>query len=522
MSMSFVWAEEDNDSTVSLQLSWHHQFQFAGYYAAVEKGFYQDVGLDVTLLEGGPGTQCNEEMLREIDFCNVSGSAVKQRVEGEKIVVLASIIQHSPIVLITKKDSGLYTPHDLIGKKVEMLLSGTPVPEIQAMFNDEGVKLSQLIPMENTKGIGALLMGKVDAIYGFLSSEPFQLRKAGVEYNVISPKRYGIDFYGDALITSEQQLEDTSKVDRFLEASLKGWRYAMSNQQEMADLIVEKYTSERSRENLLAEAKVIEKLMLPKLIEIGHINPGRWRHTAERLASMGLIDSEFSLDGFIYEADKATDYVVVIRMLIAGLLLMTVVMSILWLFNYRLSQEIAERKKAQVRLRKAKEHADRRAYTDDLSGLGNRRAVYEQGEDVIKLAEDQGFPLSLIIIDIDHFKKVNDQYGHLVGDKVICAVAQIILGMVRSRDIHGRIGGEEFAILLPDTELKGAIELAERVRQAIAQLSINVNDGHVSITASFGVTAFGNSNDDINSFIKRCDDALYKAKHQGRNRVVSL
>lgn len=522
ISVPAVWAKDDSDS-VSLQLSWNHQFQFAGYYAAVEKGFYRDVGLEVELIEGGPGTHCNEKMLQKIDFCNSSGSIVKQWVDGEKVVVLASIMQHSPIVLITRKDSDLNTPHDLIGKKVEMLLSGKPVPEIQAMFQGEGVKMSQLIPMENTASIGRLLMKEVDAIYGFSSNEPFQLSKAGIDYKIIHPRRYGVDFYGDVLVTSEKQLENAPlRVKKFLNASLQGWRYAMNHQQEIADLIIKKYSYVRPRKDLLAEAKVIEKLMLPELIEIGRSNPGRWRHTAETLASMKLIDDDFSLEGFVYQPDKQTNYLAIIRFLITGIVLMTVVMGVLWFFNYRLSQEINRRKKAQERLRQAKESADRKAYTDDLSGLGNRRAVYERGVDAINLAKNQRLPLSLIIMDLDHFKKVNDQFGHLVGDRIIRSVAQIILRLVRSSHIQGRIGGEEFAILLPDTELKGALELAESVRHEVANISVVENEKLVSITASFGVTALSDPNDDINSLVKRCDDALYNAKNQGRNRVVSL
>lgn len=516
-------SESLDESVIRFQLSWKHQFQFAGYYAALKKGFYAEAGLNVELLEGGPDATCDEETLRQTEYCNAPGSVVKQRVEGEKLVVLASIIQHSPIVLITKKSTNLVTPKDLIGKKVEMLLAEGVAPEIEAMFQNAGISLNQLTVQKDTLNVSALLAGSADAIYGFSTNEPYQLRKQGIDYNIIKPKQYGIDFYGDVLLTSEQHLKTHPyEVKAFLEASLRGWHYAMEHQQEIVDLIIEKYAPNTSRTRLLAEAQAIEKLMLPNLIEIGHCNRERWRHTADTLASLGLIDPEYSLDGFLYEPGSQTSYLSIIHLLMTVLLFLSVVVSVLWLFNSRLSREITERIEIQKRLRADKELADKIAYTDDLSGLGSRRSFYERGSDAMTLAEVDGSALSLILLDIDHFKKVNDRYGHLTGDKAICEVARIILKIVRSSDIQGRIGGEEFAILLPDTELKGAVDLAERIRHSIAAVVLESEGNQLSITASFGVASKSENHEDIKSLMKTCDVALYQAKGLGRNQVVSL
>ena len=517
-----AYSKLTDESVVRLQLSWKHQFQFAGYYAAIEKGFYKEAGLAVVLLEGKAGDYCDEKMLQQVEFCNASGSVVKQFVEGQGLVALASIIQYSPSVLITKKSAGLVTPKDLIGKRVELLNVGVPIPEIQAMFEKEGVSLSQLKLRENTVNVSALVEDNVDAIYGFSTNEPYLLRELGIDYNVISPKQFGIDFYNDILLTSKQELESNPyRVKAFLDASLRGWHYAMSHQEEIADLIVQKYAPHLSRAKLLTEAKALEKLMLPNLIEIGHSNPHRWQHTADILASLNLIDPDYSLDGFIYDPNRETSYLSIIKLLLAVSLFLTAIMSVLWLFNSRLNREITERIEIHERLRIAKESADKIAYTDDLSGLGSRRSFYERGKDAIKLADVNYSPLSVILLDIDHFKKVNDNYGHLTGDHAICEVARVILKVVRSRDIQGRIGGEEFAILLPDTDSKGAAELAERVRQSIADIKLESDGQQLSITASFGVASYGDSNKDIKSLMQSCDKALYKAKNQGRNQVVS-
>lgn len=521
-----TYAKNTQPSVLRLQLSWQHQFQFAGYYAALDQGFYREAGLNIELLEGGPGTLCDGKMLAKIDFCNASGSVVKQRVEGQPIVVLASILQHSPIVLITKKKDGLFTPRDLVGKRVEMLLSGVPIPEIHAMLSNQGIELNEIKLYENTTNVSVLLGDSIDALYGFSTNEPFQLREKGVEYKIISPRHYGVDFYGDVLLTSERLLQvRPDQVEAFRKASLRGWRYAMNHQADIVDLIIAKYAPHHSRRRLMAEAKAIESLMLPNLVEIGHINAERWRHTADTLADLAIIKPDYSLDGFIYEPPKPpeeTSNLTMVRVLIIVLSFLTVAMVALWGGYIRLSQEIIERRKVQKRLRRDKELSDKIAYTDDLSGMGNRRLFYERGNDAILLAEVDHTPLSMVLMDIDHFKQVNDNYGHLVGDQVICEVADIILRIIRSRDIQARIGGEEFAIILPETDLVGAVELAERIRHAVAELTLESGEGSFTITASFGVSAYSGVNDSIKQLMQSCDEALYQAKHQGRNQVVSV
>jgi len=519
---AFAQPTESSLEHVSLQLSWKHQFQFAGYYAAVAKGFYREVGLDVRLLEGGQGSRCDEQVLSQVEYCNASGSVVKLRLSGQPIVMLVSIIQHSPIVLITQKHSDLKTPHDLIGKRVEMLLSGEPVPEIYGMLKNEGINISQLMLYENSVGIQTLLNNEVDALYGFSTNELYQLQQSGLEFNVISPQNYGVDFYGDVLLTSESEVRrNPDQVKQFRAASLKGWRYAMAHQEELVDLILRDYSLLKSREALLAEAQAMEKLMLPNLIQIGHTNPGRWKHTADTLVSLGLVKPDYSLDGFIYETDEGKGYLWLLRLLGAGLLLASVAAGLLWLFNRRLTAEVETRMAALERLRKVKDAALEKAYTDELSGMGNRRAFFERGKDLLGLANSDLTPVSAIVLDIDHFKRINDDYGHAMGDEAIRVIASVILNMIRATDIQGRIGGEEFAVMLPQTELKGAMELAERMRLAIEQVEIERLGIKVSVTASIGVSTSLDYKDDINSLVQRADNALYCAKRTGRNQVVS-
>lgn len=157
--------------------------------------------------------------------------------------------------------------------------------------------------------------------------------------------------------------------------------------------------------------------------------------------------------------------------------------------------------------------------TDVLTGLYNRRFFLRQSESLLKFAERHDYPISIILCDIDYFKKVNDNYGHEHGDKALIAFANVLKESSRESDITARFGGEEFIILLPQTDAKGATVLAERMRSATESLSITNGRKTVSITASFGVTTFDHTNS-IDEHIKQADTALYLAKSRGRNQVV--
>jgi len=162
----------------------------------------------------------------------------------------------------------------------------------------------------------------------------------------------------------------------------------------------------------------------------------------------------------------------------------------------------------------------RLATTDDLTGLNNRRAFYVQAEQVRVRCLRYRHPLSAMMLDIDHFKLFNDRYGHQVGDQVLTTVATIIQQTIREVDVAGRIGGEEFAILLPETGLVDAAEVAERIRASVqANQQVLIGELPISVTISIGVAAFCMPSGNTEQLLKTADRLLYKAKDSGRNRV---
>jgi diguanylate cyclase (GGDEF)-like protein len=168
----------------------------------------------------------------------------------------------------------------------------------------------------------------------------------------------------------------------------------------------------------------------------------------------------------------------------------------------------------------ARQDAEEQARTDELTGMRNRRAFYELGEYALSQAARYGHPTSVIILDIDHFKVINDTWGHAAGDETLRLVALIILRTVRTSDIAGRIGGEEFAIVLPRATAADAAAMAERLRVAMARAPLWHDKGEIHFTASFGV-AEAEGHATLDRLLDAADAALYRAKEQGRDRVVT-
>ncbi|HCT2506398.1 TPA: GGDEF domain-containing protein [Aeromonas dhakensis] len=162
----------------------------------------------------------------------------------------------------------------------------------------------------------------------------------------------------------------------------------------------------------------------------------------------------------------------------------------------------------------------RLAMTDELTGIHNRRQIQAKGQVLFRQAREQGKALSVLLLDIDHFKLVNDRLGHHVGDLVLIAVAVCIEGQLRRLDRVGRHGGEEFLVLLPDTHLDKATEVAERIRQEVAHLRIKEVPQDHPISISIGCAQQGPQDETLGDLVQRADEAMYRAKQAGRNQVM--
>ncbi len=184
-----------------------------------------------------------------------------------------------------------------------------------------------------------------------------------------------------------------------------------------------------------------------------------------------------------------------------------------------LSRALDESFFLSLELKQEKEKAEYQARVDHLTQLYNRRAFTDLAEKAILLAQRMRTPLSTIILDVDHFKSINDRFGHQTGDEVLRRVAANLTGTLRQTDLCGRFGGEEFIVLLPNTDLENAIKIAEKLRANLENMELSADEGApLSITASFGVIS---GDENLDALVSRADHAMYQAKQSGRNRVVS-
>ena len=521
---------------VTLQLKWKHQFQFAGYYAAIEKGYYRDAGFEVTLAEpNGSDDPVDMVLTDKAQFGVGASELVLHRARGKAVVVLATILQHSPLVLIAA-GGGERSVHDLDGKRLML------VPyelELFAYLAREGLPTDRLRLLPHTFSPDDLIAGKVDALSGYSTDEPWVLRNANFAYSVFSPRAAGIDFYGDSLFTTDARAhKEPARVAAFVNASLRGWQYAMAHPDEVADLILARYSKRKPREHLLFEAAEMRRLMQPDLVEIGHMNPGRWGHIADVYAELGMLPHNPSLAGFMFDPNARTgaELLQVYRWLAAAVVasLMIALMAA-WQVraNRRLRREARSREDAERGLRQANERLqegiegiralqtklEELAIRDPLTGLYNRRYLDDALERELQRAHRQGYPVSVLVIDIDHFKRLNDVYGHQAGDEVLTALAKELHQRVRADDLACRWGGEEFVLVLPTMSIEAAAERADALRVAFEAKAVRYRDTDLAATISVGAAAFPTHGTGARDVLGAADSALYRAKSDGRNCV---
>jgi len=178
--------------------------------------------------------------------------------------------------------------------------------------------------------------------------------------------------------------------------------------------------------------------------------------------------------------------------------------------------------KLEEQLIKARQQMENLAMHDSLTGLLNRRAIEEYARTELNLAKRKEQPLSVILLDIDHFKAINDQYGHPFGDQVLCQITDTLSNNLRQYDRIGRWGGEEFIVILPDTEITEAATIAERMRTAVSGIKPSENGERSSVQISLGVVCVDSSYPTLEKIVHAADIALYQAKQTGRNRVCSF
>jgi diguanylate cyclase (GGDEF)-like protein/PAS domain S-box-containing protein len=340
---------------VTLQLKWTHAFQFAGYYAAIEQGYYRDAGLQVNIVEASPVTNPVQQVLEgKAQYGVGTSSLLLERAAGKPVVVLAVVFQQSPYKIFAAPN--IHNLRDLIGKRIMLEPQSN---EIIAYLKKEGIPLESIRQIPHSFDANGLMKGDAEAISGYISNEPYYFKLAHYPYQTFSPRSAGIDFYGDNLFTTEKELhEHPDRVKAFRAASLRGWQYAKEHHDEVIDLILNKYSKLNSRDYLDFESDQMIPLLQPNLIEIGYMNPNRWRHIADTYTEIGLLPRNFPLGDFIYDAtepDLSWFYRgLVIALVVSGII--TAVALYILRINRKLQSSLMKLGATQAALSKSEKH----------------------------------------------------------------------------------------------------------------------------------------------------------------------
>ncbi len=286
---------------VSIQLKWFHQFQFAGYYAAKELGYFAEEGLDVELREyGEKGDAIKEVISGRADYGIADTGLLLSRLNGEPVTLVSQIFQHSSLILITMKDSGLRTPFDLADKRLMTRSQSTGDATLWAMVQKVLGSRDKVNWVRHRFNYQDLIDGKVDAMSAYSTDGPYWFLEQGKLVNLLDPRDYGIDFYGDNLFTTDQNLADhPEQVEKVRRAVLKGWKHALEQPDQIIDLILQKYnTQNKSRAYLAFEARQTAELIDLRNFDLGHYEATRFQKIAETYQRLGYTDQNSVPPGF--------------------------------------------------------------------------------------------------------------------------------------------------------------------------------------------------------------------------------
>lgn len=335
---------------VSLQLKWMHQFQFAGYYIAKEKGFYVNEGFDIDIRERDLTSSPFDDVdSGRADYGIADSSVVLQRLKGKPVVIASTVFQESPLVLMSLKSKNISSIYDLVDKRI-MFQRSRDDAALMAMITLAGIRNNEYIHIPHNFDDLALIKGDADAMSAYKTNQVLHYKEIGVGVNVLDPSSYGIDFYGDLIFTSESNVrEKPERVKAFVRASLKGWQYALEHPEETVDLIIEKYNKKAVKKLLLLEAEATKNIIKSNYVPLGTMHEQRFNRIANVYKDLALAPKSSSLEGLTlssYEnkTNQLSQQTIFIIVGIVALLILILIAVII--FNYKLNKLVKEKTNA--------------------------------------------------------------------------------------------------------------------------------------------------------------------------------
>jgi len=297
---------------ITLVLPWKHQFQFAGYYVAKERGFYDKAGLNVKIKEYDLQRDNTKDVSTlKYEFGVGHSSLILDKLNKyPNIFLLNAVHQSSPLVLLSKKRADITSLKDIAGKKIMMSRDHSFTASINAMLFSEHLKIDSYTTIDTSfKPIG-LINGNADLMIAYSSNEPFILKEKGIESTIFDPKDYDYDFYSDILFTSAQMIQNNpDDVKAFYRASIEGWKYAYAHIDEGVDIILKHYnTQNKSKKALFFEAQTLKKLAFKDDTRFGEINRVRLKEMINTYRLLGLVDENRKIDFNSFVHPISQDY----------------------------------------------------------------------------------------------------------------------------------------------------------------------------------------------------------------------
>ena len=298
-----LFSQERKLEKVSLQLHWKYQFQFAGFIAAKEMGFYKDVGLEVELKEYEYGIDVLEDVLTgKVQYGIYNSNILVEYINNQSVKILSSYFKRSALVLVTKKN--INSPKDLIGKTVMAVGKKDFLINFKSMLDEYDIDVSDINLIPHSYNVDDFK--DVDAMTAFISDQPYKLKKKGIDFNVIDPSDLGLFNLQLELFTSNHEiLKHPNRTKAFRDATKRGWEYAFRHKEKLIKIIFDKYSKNISMDELRDEAKEIERLILPKTYDLGSIDKNFLNKQLEMFKFFYQITKEIALDDFLYDSSKS-------------------------------------------------------------------------------------------------------------------------------------------------------------------------------------------------------------------------
>jgi len=460
---------------VSIHLKWYHKFQFAGYYAAEMQGYFSEEGHNVTFIEGGPHNNHLHQLINGASDYSVLGSeSINSLALGSPVIIVASIFQHAPEALITLRSSGAKTLNDFKNKPL-MLADSSIAGHIQAMLLKNNLREKDYTKFDYDGDVLKLINGNVFAMYGYLSNEPYQLHQLGYEADIFRPQDFGIDFYGDNLVTTQAELSNNpDRVAAIRRAVIRGWSYAIKHPEEIIDHILTKSTNNPmpyNREHQLYEAEKTIELIDAHNIPLGYSSPDRWVAMIDTFNETTGGQAVFNQDSIYDEFHQDNRW---INYLLIAAIISSAIILALYIWNRTL----------KLRLNRAINGLEKAVFEDNLTGIKNRSALMLFMEETrIKKIDF----LYLAILDISGLQKINKEQGFNHADQLI---KDVCIDLQKNKFKHSQIYslyGGKFALVAPASRYQNFADRINILVKKVEQLheSIHIRSGAVRLDMNF-------------------------------------